>query len=61
MSRAWHGFGIGGREQYPYRFVVSVTQKMLNRGRKTFYIERLSLDEAEQTLQIEVVGEKQVT
>ncbi|MBI3413803.1 MAG: hypothetical protein HY043_00565 [Verrucomicrobia bacterium] len=55
---AW--VGIGGREQWPYRFVVSVPQKMLHRGRQTFAIEQLSLSEAEQTLQIEVVSEKQV-
>ena len=52
--------GIGARDQYQYRFVVSVPQRMLHRGRQTFCIERLSLDEAEQTLQIEVVREKQV-
>ena len=55
---AW--VGIGGREQYQYRFFVSVPQKMLHRGRQTFRIERLSLDEAEQILQIEVVSERQV-
>ena len=55
---AW--VGIGGRDQYQYHFVVSVPQKMLHRGRQTFCIERLSLDEAEQTLQIEVTSEKQV-
>jgi hypothetical protein len=55
---AW--VGIGGREQYQYRFFVSVPQKMLHRGRQTFRIERLSLDEAEQTLKIEVVSERQV-
>ena len=54
---AW--VGIGGSEQYQYRFVVSVPQKMLHR-RETFSIERLSLDEAQQTLQIEVTNEKPV-
>lgn len=55
---AW--VGIGGRDQWPCRFVVSVPQKMLHHRRQTFCIERLSLDETEQTLQIEVVSEKQV-
>ncbi len=55
---AW--VGIGGREQCPYRFVVSVPQKMLHRGRQTFSIEQLSLNEAEQTIQIQVVSEKEV-
>ena len=54
---AW--VGIGGREQYQYRFVVAVPEKMLHR-RETFSIEQLSLDEAQQTLQIEVTHEKPV-
>lgn len=55
---AW--VGIGGREQWPYRLVVSVPQKLLHRGRQTFSIGQLSLNEADQTIKIEVVGEKQV-
>lgn len=58
-GKAW--VGSGGREQYQYRFVISVPQKMLHRRRHTFCIQRFSLDEEEQTLQIEVVSEKQVT
>jgi len=54
---AW--VGIGGREQFQYRFVVSVPQKMLHR-REAFSIGQLSIDEAQQTLQIEVTNEKPV-
>lgn len=52
--------GEGSQEYYQYRFVVSVPQKMLHRRRQTFSIERLLLDEAKQTLWIEIIGEKQV-
>ena len=55
---AW--VGIGGREQYQYRFVVSVPQEMLHRSTQTFSIERLSIDEAKQILQIDVASKKQV-
>jgi hypothetical protein len=48
---AW--VGIGGREQSQYRFVASVPQKILYR-REMFSIEQLVLDEAQQTLQIEI-------
>ncbi len=51
--------GLGQRRQFQYRFVVSVPQKML-RQRETFSIERLSLDEAQQTLQITVSSERPV-
>jgi hypothetical protein len=52
---AW--VGIGSRDQYEYRFVVSVPQKMLQGRRQTFIIDQLFLDDAEQTLQIQVGGE----
>jgi len=55
---AW--VGDGAREQHPYRFVVSVPQKMLRRGRSVFSIEHVVIDAAQQTLQIEVGNEKQV-
>ena len=56
---AW--VGIGGSEQFQYRFIVSVPQKMLHRDRQTFCIKLLSLDETKQTLRIEVAMEKHVT
>lgn len=55
---AW--VGTGPRMQYPYRFVVSVPQKMLHRRRQTYSIEQLFLDDAEQMLQIALLSEKQV-
>ncbi|MGD9589002.1 MAG: hypothetical protein AB7V11_08860 [Pyrinomonadaceae bacterium] len=54
---AW--VGVGGSEQFQYRFVVSVPQKVLY-SRETYYIEQLALDEAQQTLQIELTSEKPV-
>ena len=53
---AW--VGDGPREQHQYRFIVSLPQKLLHRGRQTFSIEQLSLDAAQQTLRIEIVHEK---
>jgi len=55
---AW--VGDGPRLQHPYRFIVSIPQKMLHRRRDSFSIERLVLDEAQQTLQMEIANEKQV-
>jgi len=46
--------------RHPYRFIVSVPQKMMHSRRQTFSIEQLTLDNAQQTLRIEVVSEKQV-
>ena len=54
---AW--VGLGRRRQLQYRFVVSVPQKLLHQ-RETFSIEHLSLDEAQQTLQIAVSSESPV-
>jgi hypothetical protein len=50
----------GGREQYPYRFPVSVPQKMLHRRRDNFSIEELNLDESRKILQIRIVNEREV-
>ena len=54
---AW--VGEGGRMQHSYRFIVSVPQQLLHLRRQTFSIELLILDEAQQTLQIEVARKKQ--
>ena len=50
---AW--IGIGGRRQDQYRFTASFPQKMLERKGAGFAIERLSLDEVRQTLQISLM------
>ena len=50
---AW--VGTEGRRQDQYRFVASLPQNMLHRERPGFVIERLSLDEARQTLQLTLV------
>jgi hypothetical protein len=55
---AW--VGDGPRVQHPYRFIVSVPQKMLHRRGQNFSIEEFVLDEAKQTLQLQIVSEKQV-
>lgn len=46
----------GQRSDRQYCFVVSVPQEMLYRRRRAFAVGRLLLDEAHQTLQIEVVS-----
>jgi hypothetical protein len=46
--------GEGRRAQRSYCFLVSVPQKMLNRRREVFGIERLSLDGTRQMLEIAV-------
>jgi hypothetical protein len=56
---AW--VGEGSRVQHPYRFVVSIPQKMLHRRERGFSIEHLVLDEAQRILQIQIVSERQVT
>jgi hypothetical protein len=50
----------GRREQHPYRFLVSVPQKMLHRRRDSFSIEELELDESRKTLQIRIANDRQV-
>ena len=47
---AW--VGIGARRQDQFRFIASLPQKMLGRQAPPFVIEQLSLDEAQQTLQL---------
>ena len=49
---AWVGGGLGAMR--PYRFVVSVPQKMLHRRQDEFSIERFDLDEERLTLQMEI-------
>ncbi len=49
---AW--VGDGPRDQQPYRFIVSVPQKMLSHRRDSFSIERFDLDAEEHTLQVEI-------
>jgi hypothetical protein len=49
---AWVGDHF--RRQWQYRFTVAVPQKMVYRWKIPFVIERLSLDEENQTLQIEL-------
>jgi hypothetical protein len=44
----------------PYRFVVSVPQKMLHDWRGNPSIERFAIDEAQRTLQMEIAKEKPV-
>lgn len=49
---AW--VGKGSRNQFQYRFVVELPQKMLHRRTPGFVIEQLSLDEGNKALQIEL-------
>ncbi|MBL9142133.1 MAG: hypothetical protein JNM99_00505 [Verrucomicrobiaceae bacterium] len=51
---AWTG--EGPREQKPYRFRVSVPQRILHSRRDRFAIERLDVDHEQQTLKV-VIGE----
>jgi len=55
---AW--VGDGSRAMHPYRFVVSVPQKMLHHRRDSFSIERFDLDEEQHTLQVEIGHENPV-
>jgi hypothetical protein len=55
---AW--VGDGSRAMLPYRFVVTVPQKMLHHRRDHFSIERFDLDEEQHTLQIEIGHENPV-
>lgn len=50
---AW--VGDGPKDMSPYRFIVSVPQKMLHRSPESFTIESLVLDEVQHTLQMEIV------
>jgi hypothetical protein len=56
QGTAW--VGDGSRDQYPYRFIVSVPQKMLHRRPDSFSIERFVLDEAQHTLQMQIASEQ---
>ena len=55
---AWVGDGPGS--QHSYRFTVSVPQKMLHHRTQDFSIEQLVLDEAQQTLHIQILHENPV-
>ena len=55
---AW--VGNGSLAMHPYRFVVSVPQKILSRRREGFSIERFDLDEERHTLQVEIGYENPV-
>ena len=55
---AW--VGDGSRAMYPYRFIVSVPQKMLHRRRDSFSIESFILDREQQTVQVEIGNENHV-
>src|SRR5262245_26879853 len=48
------------RHQWQYRFTVALPQKMVRYWKIPFVIERLSLDEGNQTLQIEVARLKSI-
>jgi hypothetical protein len=49
---AW--VGDGSRAMHPYRFVVSVPQRMLHRRQDSFSIECFALDEEQHTLRMEI-------
>ena len=55
---AW--IGDGSQVQHSYRFIVSVPQKILHRREQSFSIEEFRLDEAQQTLQIQITSRRQV-
>jgi hypothetical protein len=55
---AW--VGDGRRAMHPYRFIVSIPQKMLHRRRDSFSIGRFDLDEEQHSLQVEVGHENPV-
>lgn len=46
----------GGRSQSPYRFLVSVPQKILHRHRDCLFIEDLVLDDGQKTLEIRIAA-----
>jgi hypothetical protein len=47
---AWVGEGSG--TQHPYRFLLSLPQRLLHRRRHNIEIESLALDEGQQTLEV---------
>lgn len=47
---AW--VGVGARRQERFRFIASLPQEMLARKAPAFVIEKLSLDETQQTLRL---------
>ena len=49
---------VDRQKQAPYRFIVSVPQKMLYRRRQVFSIQQIELDQAKQILHIEVAPQK---
>lgn len=55
---AWVGYGP--RLMHPYRFIVSIPQKVLCRRRESFVIERFEIDEERHTLQAEIGHENPV-
>jgi hypothetical protein len=50
-------YGDGTR--MAFRFIVSIPQKMLHRRRQRISIDKLTVDESRQTLEITVTSEKQ--
>lgn len=58
-GKAW----VGGdsRTMHPYRFIVSIPQKILSRRERDFSIEHLVLEETKRTLQIQIVSEIEKT
>ena len=56
QGTAW--VGDFQRRMDPYRFNVSVPQKMLHRRRDSFLIEQIVLDEKHRTLWVEIATEK---
>lgn len=55
---AW--VGSEGRVQHPYRFIVSVSQKMAHRRKRDISIEQLVVDSAQQTLEMQIDVEEGV-
>jgi hypothetical protein len=55
---AW--VGEDSRVQHSYRFIVSIPQKMLHSWEQGFSINYLVINEARRTLQIQIIGERQV-
>jgi len=50
----------GAQNQSEYRFIAVLPQKLLHRRNPTFVIDRLSLDEAHQTLLVELSKSKSI-
>lgn len=49
---AW--VGDGSRSQHPYRFLVSVPQKLLFRHERGYFIKQLAMDKVSKTLQLQI-------